>query len=149
MKAVELPDDTYAYAMADVTANTKLVELEAKVDYTNALLVAVIAVSSVQAEDGRMTSSKLNNLGLSSLDVASDAEGMEVRGQGRMFISGIHLAYAGPSAARNTYGATARGPNVLGFGQSQSIADWAVLTNQGFVLSFTGASIGRTLAFAP
>ena len=114
-----------------------------------AILVAVIAVSAAQAEDGRMSSSKLNKLGLSSMEVASDAQGMEVRGQGRMFISGIHLAYAGPSAARNTYGATARGQNVFGFGQSQNIADWSVITNQNFVLSFTGASIGRSFAFAP
>lgn len=113
-----------------------------------AILVALFAVAA-HADEGRMSSSKLNQLGLSSMDLASDADGEQVRGQGRMFISGIHIAYAGPSTAGNTYGATARGPSVVGFGQSQSIADWSVITNQNIILSFTGASIGRTFAFAP
>jgi hypothetical protein len=66
-----------------------------------------------------------------------------------MFISGTHIAFAGPSSASNTYGATAFGPSVFGIGQAQSIADWTVLTNQQLLFSFTGTSYGRTIAFAP
>ena len=114
-----------------------------------AILVAVFAATAAHAEEGRMSQSKLNSMGLSSMQVASDADGMEVRGQGRSFISGIHVAYAGPSSGNNTYGAVARGPNVLAFGQAQAAADWTILTNQGFFLSYTAASIGRSISFAP
>ena len=114
-----------------------------------AILVAIFAVGAAQAEDGRMSASKLDSLGLSSMKLASDSDGMQVRGHGRMFVSGIKVAYAGPSSANNTYGATAIGPNVLGFGQAQVVADWTVLTNLNFFLSHTATAYGRAIAFAP
>ena len=113
-----------------------------------AILIAVFAVSAAQAEEGRMSRSKLDNLGLSSMQSVSDAEGMQVRGQGRMFISGAVIGVAGPSSASFTFGAQARTRNALGIGAAQAIADYNVLVNN-IVLGHTATALGTAFAFAP
>ena len=119
-----------------------------KYGFLGAILLAAFAVSATHAEDGRMTRSKLNNLGLADMQVATDAQGMEVRGQGRMFMSGAFISFAGPSSSSFTYGAQARGPKVFGIGAAQTVADYSVTTND-FFLSYTSTAFGQSFAFAP
>jgi len=119
-----------------------------KYGFLGAILIAVFAVTAAQAEDGRMSRSKLSDLGLSSLQSATDAEGMQVRGQGRMFMSGAHIAFAGPSSSSFSYGAQAKTKNAFGFGGAQTLAEYTVITN-GVSISFNAAAIGRSFAFSP
>ena len=114
-----------------------------------AILVALFAVAA-HADEGRMSSSKLNQLGLSSLDVASDADGMAVRGSGRTFASGAFISTAGLSSS-----------GVLGYGFGQHPRPAATSQGQGFVVAeytqtfngiaylFSAQAFGSSMAFAP
>jgi hypothetical protein len=81
------------------------------------LLVAAM-YSKASAENGRPSAAALKAMGLSGLHVMSDAEALQVRGQGA-FAGGLSVAYIGPlvpfppagsinaSAATGTYYAAA------------------------------------------
>lgn len=113
-----------------------------------AFLVVVFAVAAAQAEDGAMSRSKLSKLGLSSLVNATDAQGMQVRGEGRMFISGAGISIASGSHSKFTYGAQAWTPNAIGFGISETQAEYSVISTNA-LFSFNAATFGRSFAFAP
>lgn len=49
-------------------------------------LAALCGASAIQAEDGILSAGKLNKLGLASMSVASDSQGMAVRGTGGDFV---------------------------------------------------------------
>ena len=94
-----------------------------------AALVAVFAVSSVYAE-GVPSQSKLNSLGLSSLNVASDAAGQEVRGEGFGAASfTFNLAVTADGGA-NTQ--TAVGTQSSVFGQDPQTLDAVSFGGTGF-----------------
>ena len=61
------------------------------------LVIVLFAAFSAKAsaENGQPTSASLKAMGLSGLEVMSDAQAMKVRGQGA-FAGGLSLAYIGP-----------------------------------------------------
>ena len=63
------------------------------------LVAAMLAFSTATAfaDDGRPTSSKLAQLGLSSMEMVSDDAGTQVRGEGLGIVSGRFLSIAGTS----------------------------------------------------
>ena len=114
-----------------------------------AILVALFAVSAAQAEEGRMSTSKLNSLGLASMEVATDAQGMEVRGQGRAFASGAFISTAGTSTSGLlSYSFATRRENATTFGNGQAVAEFVQIFN-GSSFTFAAQSFGSSFAFAP
>lgn len=115
-----------------------------------AIIVAIFAVSAAQAEDGRMSNSKLNSLGLTSMEPATDAQGMEIRGEGRAFAAGAFIAVAGTSASGPlAYNfASARRPNAIAGGNGFAVADFAQVIN-GTTFVFSANAFGASAAFAP
>lgn len=63
-----------------------------------ATLLVALCASAALAEDGRPSAGKLNNLGLSSMQVASDHDGMQVRGKAFTKIIFTWSASAGEKA---------------------------------------------------
>ncbi len=114
-----------------------------------AIIVAIFAVSAAQAEDGRMSNSKLNSLGLTSMELATDAQGMEVRGADRAFASGAFIATAGTSTSGVlSYSfATRRNAAVAG-GNGQAVSEFIQIFN-GNSYTFAAQAFGNSFAFAP
>ena len=114
-----------------------------------AILVALFAVAA-HADEGRMSSSKLNQLGLGSLDVASDADGMAVRGSGRTFASGAFMTTAGLSSSGvlgYSFSQHPR-PNATSQGQGFAVAEYSQVFN-GVTFLFSAQAFGNSFAFAP
>ena len=118
--------------------------------FLGAILIAVFVFSAAQAEDTHMSKTKLNKLGLASMQPASDAEGLEVRGQGRAFAAGAFIAVAGTSASGPlAYNfASARRPNAIAGGNGFAVADFAQVIN-GTTFVFSANAFGASAAFAP
>lgn len=113
-----------------------------------AVLLVCAGGAAAQAEHPGMSPSKLSSLGLSSMQPVDDAVGSLVRGQGSMFISGSAISVAGPSSTTFNYGAYARGPNLVGFGGSQTFADYSVISNN-FFRTLNASTFGRSIVWAP
>jgi hypothetical protein len=59
--------------------------------------VALLFATSAYASDGVPSASKLSRLGLSSMAIASDTQGMEVRGHGRGILGARFFSLTGTS----------------------------------------------------
>ncbi len=114
-----------------------------------AILMLAFCVANGNAAETGMSHAKLSNLGLASMSPASDAAGMEVRGQGKVFISGAHIALSGPSSASNSFGASVeRTPRALAFGTGTSLSEYNILSGGQF-FSFNAIANGGAAAYAP
>lgn len=115
-----------------------------------AIMMLAFCVATGNAAEAGMSHAKLSKLGLASMAPASDAAGMEVRGQGKVFISGAHIALSGPSSSSNSFGAgVERTPRALAFGNGASLSEYSILVSGGQFFSFNAIAIGSAAAYAP
>ena len=115
--------------------------------FLGAILIAIFAVSAAQADDGQMSPSKLSNLGLASMQPATDVQGMEVRGQGRAFASGAFIATAATTTSGVlSYNFQTRRNNATAFGNGQAVAEYVQLFN-GTNFTFAAQAFGNSFAY--
>jgi hypothetical protein len=75
-----------------------------------AVVLVVGFAGQTQAADGNLSSGMLADMGLSDMQVMSDAQGQEIRGMGYAAVWGKSYAYVRGAGARNGY--SARGSNL-------------------------------------
>lgn len=120
-----------------------------------ALAIALWSVSA-NAEDGRPSSSKLSKLGLNSLNVVSDDQGMEVRGEGIGIVGGRFFSLAATSFAHSAGGVVAGPANPANgvFGTINPATGVNTPFTANFVqgpapfLQVTASTYGQVLGFA-
>ena len=100
----------------------------------------MIAAASAQAADGIPSQSKLNKLGLSSLQVADDHAGTAVRGEGIGILGARFFGLANTSLF-DAPGGFIAGPASPAFGTLGTINGGV---NTPFTLNFTQAANGST-----
>jgi hypothetical protein len=107
-----------------------------------------IALGANSAFAGDVSKDSLAKMGLSGMTVASDSEGMQVRGQGYAFTSGTSVANILGNGAVNSYssGTVKLGPAVAA-GASVSVGGVALLTPIGSA-ALIGFGGGGAIAFA-
>ena len=98
----------------------------------------MIAAASVQAGDGVPSQSKLNKLGLSSIQIADDAAGTAIRGEG-MGILGARFFGLANTSVFDAPGGFIAGPSTPSFGTLGTINDGV---NTPFTLNFTQSANG-------
>ncbi|MDA7979071.1 MAG: hypothetical protein MPJ50_09930 [Pirellulales bacterium] len=112
-----------------------------KVLFVAAALVAFVATPAM-ANDGQVSSSTLKALGLSNMQVASDAEGMEVRG-----MASIAVTFGTSSAAGNAnvfLAATNSSANNAGFAAALHLLPLQSVAAQGNG-SFANGAVTATI----
>lgn len=119
-----------------------------------AVLLMGLGATSAFAGEG-ISASRLSQMGLASMQVASDAEGSEVRGEGfRAWASGAAMSIAGTAVS---------GPLVYAFGSGErnsstnsfasggvfTQANFSIETSPGFTLLLQANALGSSSAFSP
>jgi hypothetical protein len=122
-----------------------------KFGFAGAVVIIALAFTSAHAEDGRPSTSKLAGMGLGNLAIATDAQGMEVRGMGgsRSFAAGAFNTTAGTTGSGLlSYAFAVRRNNALSAGDGFSVSQFAQVVN-GTSFVFTARAQGSSVGFAP
>lgn len=107
-----------------------------------------IAMGATSAFAGEVSKSSLSKMGLSSMTVASDNDGMQVRGEGVAVVFGVSRANILGNGSTNGYAAVSTNtPNALAAGASLSVGGVAVITPIGNA-AIVGGGFGASVAYA-
>jgi len=97
--------------------------------------LVLLSAGSAFAGDGQVADSTLAKMGLSNMQVMTDAQGMDVRGMALVAVNGYSAAHNHNGESYNQYSASG-----FKYAKGGSISYVGSISNRGFKVNFAGGS---------